>query len=60
MNPKEDLMAKTTNLTKAILVAMGATATAAAGASTLESGSLLELPAIDTAEYALADRRLHG
>lgn len=33
---------------------MGATGTGVAGAATLESGSMLELPAMDSSEYAVA------
>jgi hypothetical protein len=47
-------MGKTTKLTKAVLVAMGATGTTAVGAATLESGDMLELPAMDSSEYAVA------
>ena len=47
-------MGKTTKLNKAVLVAMGATGTAVAGSATPESGGMLELPAMDSSEYAVA------
>jgi hypothetical protein len=47
-------MGKTNTLNKAVLVAMGAAGATVAGAATPESGGMLELPAVDSTEYAVA------